>query len=219
MKKTFLCLIALMMMGGSVNAQEWWLGKEEWRDANRWHDPFDIYAGPVVGMTGSNMSVYDSKYYFGPYIGGILQCYFSNHFGLSFEMGYTRQGARDAWQSFDSTSLGGPYEYRLDYLETLYKLRYYPIKNFDVFAGLQFGIHLFANSTLDGHKTDIKSHIKKRAAHIILGGGYEMENLYFEGFYGIPLSRLASSDLGKAALRDSKMSVFVVTVGYRFKLF
>ena len=62
---------------------------QEWRDENRWHDPFDIYAGPVVGVAASNLTEYDGKYLFGPYIGGIIQTYFNNHWGMSFELAYT----------------------------------------------------------------------------------------------------------------------------------
>ena len=215
-----------------------WVNKvndnEEWRDENRWHDPFDIYAGPVGGVVASNLTEYDSKFYFGPYIGGILQAYFNNHFGMSLEFAYTRQGARDAWANFMSdedieirdsegnvvgSRARGPYEYRFDYINTLYKLRYYPIRNFNVFAGFLFGVHVGAKCDLNGDNRDIKDHLRKRAAHIIGGMGYELDNLFFECHYGLPISKLARTDQGKKVLRNAHEQTIMLTVGYRFKLY
>ena len=214
MKRLFILFALAIMAIGTVNAQEW-------RDENRWHDPFDIYAGPVVGVVASNLTNYDGKYMFGPYIGGMIQTYFNNHFGMSFEIAYNRQGVRDGWATFvdDDGTIAGPYEYRFDYLTNIYKVRYYPIKPFDVFAGLAFGVHVGAKCELNGKTIDIKEHLRKRAAHVLLGAGYEMDNLYFEGYYGLPLSKLAKTDLGRKALHDAKEQLFVLTVGYRFKVY
>ena len=215
-----------------------WVNKvndgEEWRDENRWHDPFDIYAGPVVGVVASNLTLYDSKYYFAPYIGGIIQAYFNNHFGMSLEFAYTRQGARDAWANFmtdedlnvtddEGNVIGsrakGPYEYRFDYINTLYKIRYYPVRRFNVFAGFLFGVHIGAKCDLDGDSRNIKGHLRKRAAHVVGGIGYELDNLFFEGYYGLPLSKLANSSQGKKVLRNAHEQTIMLTVGYRFKLY
>ena len=214
MKRLFILFAITVMAVNATNAQEW-------RDENRWHDPFDIYAGPVVGAVASNLTDYDGKYMFGPYVGGILQAYISNHFGMSFEMAYTRQGVRDGWAKFvdDDNTIAGPYEYRFDYLNTIYKLRYYPVKPFNVFTGLSFGVHIGAKCELNGNTIDIKDHVRKRAAHIIGGVGYEMDNLYFEGYYGFPLSKLAYSSTGKKALHNAKEQIFVLTVGYRIKVY
>ena len=67
MRRKLTCLFVLAMTAFTLHAQETvydsngrqdpsdiWVNKvndgKEWRDENRWHDPFDIYAGPVVGM-------------------------------------------------------------------------------------------------------------------------------------------------------------------------
>ena len=119
MRKLIFSVFAFVLGISSLHAQEEkydvngrqdpstiWVNKvndnQEWRDENRWHDPFDIYAGPVVGMVASKLTEYDGKHYFGPYIGGMIQTYFNNHFGMSLEFAYTRQGARDAWANFMS---------------------------------------------------------------------------------------------------------------------
>lgn len=215
MKRLLLAFAVAMMAVSTVSAQEW-------RDENRWHDPFDIYAGPVVGAVASNLTNYDGKSMFGPYIGGMIQTYFNNHFGMSFELAYTRQGVRDGWAKFveDESISAGPYEYRFDYLTNIYKVRYYPIKPVDIFAGLSFGVHVSAKCDEPNGKTrSIKKEVRSRAAHFLLGAGYEMDNLYFEGYYGLPLSKLAKTDLGRKALHDAKEQIFVLTVGYRFKVY
>ena len=150
-----------------------------------------------------------------------------HHFGTSIEFGFCRQGVRNAWANFltqadfdENPNLqAGPYEYRLDYLSTIYKLRYYPIRPVNIFAGLMMGVHLKAKCTINDRDINIKDYIRSRAAHIIAGLGYEMDKLYFEGYYGFPISKLADSDLGRKALHNAKEHVFMVTVGYRFKLY
>lgn len=252
MRKLLISIIALFSTLSVANAQEEvftqdgrqdpstiWVNKvedgEEWRDENRWHDPFDIYAGPVAGMMASNMTKLDGNYLFSPYFGGILHVYFSNHFGMSFELGYSHQGTRDAWDNFHTDQQliekggqdesgnpimqRGPYDYNLHYINSAYKLRYYPIRQFNVFAGFLFGVHFGASSTLDGKKTDIKGHLRKRAGHIIGGAGYELDNLYFEGYYGLPISKLASSSQGRFVLGDAHEQVILLTVGYKFKVY
>lgn len=244
MKRLFLSAITLIAMTCAIEAQEVkynedgrqdpstiWVNKvddgQEWRDENRWHDPFDLYVGPVVGGVASTMTQYDGTFMFSPYIGGILQAYFNNHFGMSLEFGFMRQGVRDAWANFLTNEdfvknpelQAGPYKYQLDYLSTIYKLRYYPIRPVNVFAGLMMGVHLRARCTINDRNINIKDYISSRAAHIIAGAGYEMENLYFEGYYGFPISKLADSDRGRQALRNAKEHVFMLTVGYRFRLF
>ena len=251
MRRLLFFLLTITLPSVALNAQEVrydsngrqdpstiWVNKvddgEEWRDENRWHDPFDIYAGPVVGMVASKLTEYDNKFYFGPHIGGILQAYFNNHFGMSLEFAYSRQGGRDAWANFmsdkdleitddDGHVIGsrarGPYEYRFDYINTLYKIRYYPVRHFNFFAGFLFGVHIGAKCDLDGVNSNIKGHLRSRAAHIVGGFGYELDNLNFELSYGLPISKLAYSDHAKKVLRNAREHVIMLTVGYRIKLY
>ena len=241
MKRKLTCLTVIILSALSLQAQEAvydangrqkdiWVNKvndnQEWRDENRWHDPFDIYAGPVLGVVASKLTEYDGKFMFAPYIGGIIQTYFNNHIGMSLEFAYTRQGVRDAWANFltqeqmeEEHLSAGPYEYRLDYIDTSYKLRYYPIRNFNIFAGFLFGVHFNAKCELDGVDTNIKKHLHKRMAHVIGGIAYELDNLIFEGYYGFPLSKLASSSTGRKALHNAREHVILLTVGYRFKVY
>lgn len=212
MKKLILSLMLVVTSSLTVQAQIW-------QQSSQWHEPFDMYAGPTLGCVASNLTVYDGKTMFGPYVGGFIQTYFNNHFGMSLEFAYTRQGARDAWQTFSPEHEGGPYEYRLDYINTLYKLRYYPVKRFDTYVGLMTGVHINAKCTLDGVDTDIKNDLHRRSAHVIGGVGYELDNLNFEAYYGFPLQKLARTNRGYKAMRGAREHVVILTVGYRFKLY
>lgn len=211
------------------------LHAQEWRDENRYHDPFDIVFGPTVGVAASNMTEYDGSYKFSPVFGGFIQTYFCNHFGMSFELNYSREGTRDAWANFltdeelaitnsEGEVIGhrerGPYNYDLDYINMIYKLRYYPTRRLNMYLGFKFGVHVNASCTLDGKSNDIKSSLRRRAGHIIGGFGYELDKLNIEGYYCFPISHLRKSDseAGKRALRDAKENVFMLTVGYRIKL-
>ena len=98
-------------------------------------------------------------------------------------------------------------------------MRYYPVRNFDVMAGFIFNVYLHAKSELDNRKYDIIDHIHKRSAHFLLGAGYEMEKFYVEGYYGLPLSKLARTSTGRRALGSARENVFMVTLGYHIKLY
>ncbi len=209
-------LISLLLVV-SVSA----LHAQEWRDENRYHDPFDMYVGPTLGVAASNMTEYDGKYKFGFIAGAYIQTYFCNHFGMSFELNFAQEGTRDAWQTFEPTRAGGPYNYTMTYLNTIYKLRYYPTRRLNAFVGFKFGVHIHASCTLDGQKTNINGALRKRAGHLVGGFGYELDKLNIEAYYCLPLIHLrkADSEAGLRALRDAKENVFMLTLGYRIKLY
>lgn len=227
MKRLLFGLLALMLASQSISAQEW-------RDENRWHDPFDIYAAPVAGLAISNMTEYDSKALISPYVGGMIQTYFTNHWGMSFELGFSQQGCRDAWDNFhsdqelvdmkmDPIAARGPYNYRITCMNTLYKVRYYPIRNFLVSAGFLFNVHMKSKAEKENNdgtsRNDINDHLHRRSAHVIAGLGYESNHFYIEGYYGFPLSRLARSNQGIKALGSSRVHVAMITLGYRIKVY
>lgn len=222
MRRILSSLAAIILAASSLQAQEW-------RDENRWHDPFDIYAGPKLGVTVSNLTNYDGKSLYTPYIGGFIQTYFCNHWGMSFEMAYTRMGTHDAWDNFHTDEeitrengtidRRGPYKYSFDYWESIYKMRYYPIKNFNLMAGFMFGAHINAKSELDNKDYDILGHLHKRSAHALFGVGYETNKLSIEACYCLPLSKLADSATGRRALGNARLHAFTVTVGYRIKVY
>ena len=245
MKRLLFGLLALMLASQSASAQEW-------RDENRWHDPFDIYAAPVAGLAISNMTQFDCKATISPYVGGMIQTYFTNHWGMSFELGFSQQGSRDAWDNFHSEQelrdilysydtqkkyreshdgnevplqegVRGPYDYTLTCMNTLYKVRYYPIRNFCFTAGFLFNVHLKSTVKKEDSSgttdNNISDHLHKRTAHVLGGFGYETKNLYVEGYYGFPLTGLAKSDFGEKRLGNAHLHVIALTVGYRFKVY
>ena len=223
-------IISIMLVTASLGTAH----AQIWQYSSQWHNPFDIYTGPVLGGVASKMTEYDGKTMFSPYIGGLLHTYFNNHWGMSLEFAYTRQGAHDAWANFmkeedlqiknsDGEVIGekarGPYEYRFDYINTIYKMRYYPVKNFDAFAGLMVGVHFNAKCDLNDESTDIIKELHKRSAHVIGGVGYELDNLQFEAYYGFPLQGLARSTKGKRIMNGAREHLIMVTVGYRIKIY
>ena len=245
MKRLLFGLLALMLASQSISAQEW-------RDENRWHDPFDIYAAPVGGLVVSHMTKFDSKTAVSPYVGGMIQTYFTNHWGMSFELGFSQQGSYNVWDKFHSddelrnllytkeqqkrymeenggeevpipSESRGPYDYSFTCMNTLYKVRYYPIRNFCFTAGFLFNVHLKSKVTKENSsgssENEMADHLHKRTAHVLGGFGYETKNLYVEGYYGFPLTGLAKSDFGEKRLGNARMHVIALTVGYRFKVY
>ena len=224
MKKYFLILAMSVLSINTIQAQV---------DPNKphWHDPFDIYVGPKIGATYSQFTkVGGDPVIFGT-AGGFVEVFFTDRFGMNVEMMYTHQGGKglyhdvvkqvtDAEGNVTNQSIhSGPYDYDLDYINTIYKLKYYFTKQISAFTGFHFGTFINAKSVFQGEKTNIRKHLHRQAA-IPVGVSYETEKLMIEACYNFPLRQLADKNsLAETILGDARQNLFMLTVGYRIKVF
>lgn len=232
MKKLLVAIALGLISFSTIHAQV---------DPNKihWHDPFDIYVGPKIGATYSQFTkVGGDPVIFGT-AGGFVEVFFTDRFGMNVEMMYTHQGgkgiyhdvrmrtyAEDGSQVYQDVH-SGPYDYDLDYINTIYKLKYYFTKQISVFSGFHFGTFINAKSVFQGEKTNFRKYLHRQAA-IPIGVSFETEKLMIEACYNFPLRQLANRNQWvneekgikvEDILGNAKQNLFMLTVGYKIKVF
>ena len=190
----------------------------------RWHEPFDIYVGPKIGVSYSTFTKVGGDPMIWGMVGGFVEVYFTDRLGMNVEMNYSHQGARNVFHASDNPNAQGSYLYRLDYINTEYKLKYYFIKPVCAYAGFHFGTLINAkseNKSVDPVAiTNIRKHLHRQAS-ISVGASYETEKWVVDGMYCFPLRRLANKndELAETILGDAKQHIFMLTFGWKIKMF
>lgn len=198
---------------------------------SRWRDPFDIYVGPKIGASYSQFSQVGGDPVIFGCAGGFVEVFFNDHIGMNVEMLYTHQGGKNLYHNLTETTQledgtttsqvvnSGPYDYNLDYINTIYKLKYYFTKQICIYTGFHLGTFINAKSVYNGSKTNIRKHLHRQAS-VPIGISYETEKLVFEANYNWPIRMLANKNSkAEEILGKARQHLFLLTVGYKIKVF
>lgn len=142
-------------------------------------------------------------------VGAFADYRFTDHFALSADVLYSRQGVSFGKEADVRT------KERLNYLNIPILANYYIIGGLAVKAGIQPGFLLNSKSMTKNNETTIKTDGKgwsNADFSIPLGVSYDCPfGIILEARYNIGVSNIVTSDLGTA-----RNSVFSIMVGYRF---
>ncbi|MBQ2553929.1 MAG: hypothetical protein II562_02385 [Prevotella sp.] len=188
-------------------------------EKEHWREPFDLYVGPKVGATYSNITKLGGDPVIFGTLGGFVEVFFTDRLGMNIELSMTHEGSKNVKHT-NSAGAVGEYDYNFWLINTDYKLKYYFTKEICVFTGFHFGTFTHAKAKLHGGSTgNIKSHLHRQGA-IPVGLSYETEKFSVEGVYHFPLRKLAKKD-GKAEeiMGDAKTQLIELKFGYKIKLF
>jgi hypothetical protein len=171
-------------------------------------------------------------------IGGEAEYQFAKKFSVAAGINYTTQGC--GWKDIDYFDGGAKIKIKdqsdiLGYIKIPIVANYYIFKGFAVKAGIQFGFMVsskfFAHAKADvdalgdGVKrevdlygfVDMKDQYKKFDFSIPVGVSYQFKvPIVIDARYQIGLTKLNKESF--AGIKDSKNSVFTLTVGYKFAL-
>ena len=171
-------------------------------------------------------------------IGGEAEYQFAKKFSVAAGINYTTQGC--GWKDIDYFDGGAKIKIKdqsdvLGYIKIPIVANYYIFKGFAVKAGVQFGFMVsskfFAHGEADydlfrdGVKrevdlygyVDMKDQYKKFDFSIPVGVSYQFKTpIVIDARYQIGLTRL--NKYSYDGIKDSKNSVFTLTVGYKFGL-
>ena len=233
--KKIMMVVAALMVTVSANAQ---FEKGTWSlqpyfggvvSSVKNVDPFDIGSG---GLLKKKMTV-------GIIFGGEAEYQISNRFSAAVGLNYTTQGC--AWEDFDYWD--GPIRVKvknqcdnLGYIKIPVVANYYIAKGLAVKAGVQFGFmvnsEFYASGEAkmdvfeDGVMRDVnlygtvnmKDTYNKFDFSIPVGLSYQVKQLpiTIDARYQIGLTKLNKESI--PGVKDSKNSVFTLTVGYKFAL-
>ena len=145
----------------------------------------------------------------GVVVGAFADYRFTDHFALSADVLYSRQGVSFGKEEDVRT------KERLNYLNIPILANYYIIGGLAVKAGIQPGFLLNSKSMTKNNETTIKTDGKgwsNADFSIPIGVSYDCPfGIILEARYNIGVSNIVTSDLGTA-----RNSVFSIMVGYRF---
>lgn len=190
-----------------------------------WFDPWDLYVGPKAGIAYSNLSSLGGDAKIGLNAGVFVESHITERFAICFDMMYARVGSDNVYHnniipnedgSLPST---GPYYYKFDFLNTQYKLRYYVMKNLNVFTGLHLSRVVKAKSIVNDVESKIKKDIRSGDLLIPFGAEFSFKNLAIEATYYLPLRKLAKSDRAMNLLGNAKQNLITVTLAYKIQMF
>ncbi|MBQ3699484.1 MAG: PorT family protein [Prevotella sp.] len=234
MKKIMMVVVASLMATLSANAQ---FEKGTWS-----LQPY--YGGVVSSVTNAGSFDIDDgvelkkKMTVGFIIGGEAEYQFADKFSIAAGLNYTSQGC--GWKDFDYWE--GPVKVEvkdqsdiLGYIKIPIVANYYIFKGFAVKTGVQLGFLVTSkfyahgkskmdilgdgvNRELDLYATiDMKDQYKKFDFSIPIGVSYQFKvPITIDARYQIGLTKLNKESV--AGVKDSKNSVFTLTVGYKFAL-
>lgn len=154
---------------------------------------------PQIGINASTLTNDDkAKYKLGVVAGAELEYQASNLLGIAVGLQYSMQG----------TAVKNTNAMKLDYLIVPIRAKVYVARNFSLNAGAQLGF--LTNAKWD--EVDIKARSKTFDFAIPLGASYEIANVVIDARYNLGLTNVLEKE------SDSKNSVLMLTVGYRFDL-
>ena len=164
---------------------------------------------PQVGMTLATVTSFDdAKMKVGLVAGAEVEYQATDMLGIAGGLQYAMQG---------SAIDGADDNLNLDYLNIPIRAKVYVAPGFSIIAGVQFG---FLTREKAGDY-DIKDYTESFDFSIPLGASYEISNVVIDARYNLGLTKLSKEKkVGDAWVdgSDSKNSVIMLTVGYRFDL-
>ena len=204
MKKVLFVLLAMALLGGTVQAQSDFKSKVESATGPK------FYFGPKFGfnITSISNSGYDkSKFSF--LAGGFAEFRFNREFSFLAELLYARQG--DADKHKDTK-----YRVRVNYLNIPLMAKYYVWQGLSVNFGPQIGFALNARSVTKNDGSTVK--VKVRNLNTLdfgfgLGVSYDFDwGLVVSTRYNLGLTNVFDKD----DVGNNKSRSFQLTAGWRF---
>lgn len=181
------------------------------------YESSDIIVGFKAGPVASTLTGLDGKYKFGATAAGYVQIFFLDNLAFDIELAYTQQGTNDA------PRLSVPEEkcdYKLDYLNTNYIVKYYFKDNMSVYGGLNTGIILRAKAQKGNETRSLRDHIHSGDFGTVVGLEYVIKNKWtVDARWQWNPRKIAETDVLKKEIGNARHQTFSLTVGYKFQVF
>lgn len=169
---------------------------------------------PMVGMTIANITDAegtDSK--IGLAAGVEAEFGVAEKFGITAGAIYSMQGAKESG-SFDDYDAYGTAKLKLEYINIPILANYYIVPGLAIKAGIQPGFNVKSKIKVSSGGTSAEQDldgIKTVDFSIPVGLSYEYQGFVFDARYNWGLTKIVDGS-------DSKNSVFMISLGYKFAL-
>ena len=202
MRKRMIAMLLGLTMCGAMAAQTH-------------YEEGEVILTPYAGAVTSRMMGNENSWKVGLAGGVKVQFFLTPSFSVSIGSNYTHLGAKDQYQYYQNEKTG-PYDYRLDYINTDYLAQKY---FFYVFAGFHVGWLVNAKSELAGLSTDIKDELHEGSCSVPVGVGFNFGKLNVNARFDYPINRLSKSTYSKELLsKKAREMQVMVTLGYNIQL-
>ena len=118
-----------------------------------------------------------------------------------------------------TTENAGPYDYRLDYINTSYLLHYYPTRWLSFYTGVTGGKLFNAKSEYNSQSVDIENELHGSLLTVPVGFSLEIGKVMLDARWNYQLNKLPDSDKAKSILPNSVLNMVQLTVGYKIQVF
>ena len=205
MRKRMIAMLLGLTMCGAVSARTH-------------YEEGEVILTPYAGTVMSRMMGNENSWKVGLAGGAKVQFFLTPSFSVSIGANYTHLGAKDQYQYYQNEKTG-PYDYRLDYINTDYLAQRYFNDKLYIFAGFHLGWLFNAKSELAGHSTDIKDELHEGSCSVPVGIGCNLGKLNVNARFDYPINRLSRSAFSKELLsKKAREMQVMVTVGYNIQL-
>ena len=208
MKKYILILLLAMTATATVSAAD----KYE-------RVPWDIFVIPKAGAAGSFMRHSGGEFKIGLTGGVAMQVYFTPKLAFDIELAYLHAGTKNAYITWVTEENAGPYDYRLDYINTSYLLHYYPTHWLSFYTGVTGGKLFNAKSEYRSQIVDIEDELHGSLLTVPVGFSLELGKVMLDARWNYQLNKLPDSDKAKQILPNSVLNMVQLTVGYKIQVF
>ncbi|WP_277045345.1 outer membrane beta-barrel protein [Prevotella multiformis] len=194
------------------------------------HTIWDIYIAPKIGLDLSNLPGIDGNVKLGVVGAAYVEVFVAKNIAIDAEMQYSRQGSSGVYRNLHTTDAAGtptvreygPYDFKLDYINTNYLVRWYPWADlpWSFTTGLHMGYIVSAHAKMKhGADKNIKRDIHSGDLALPLGISYEWKQWQLEARYNLYFRKLARSHEAEVLMRNARNNMLEVTLGYRIKMF
>lgn len=219
MKKLFLTVAIAVLSFATTQAQEF---------------KFGVKAGLNVATIGGDFGIADfdeqsdTKSTIGFHVGGLAEIVLSDKFSLQPELMFSQQGAKTEFTFVGDPEDNFDVETTLSYINLPIMAKFYPVENFSIELGPQFGF-LVSDKDVDSQDGTLSGEdapkYKSFDYGLNVGLGYKLDNgIFFQARYNIGLAKIDDTpdaldglDFGFIENTFSRKNrVLQVSVGYMF---
>lgn len=177
------------------------------------HGPWDIYVGPRAGVVLNDLTSVDGDMEVGMLLGVNAEVFFSEKFSLNMGFNYTHQGGNDV-----VSKNNGKYDYDLNYINTEFTFRYYPVDRFCMFGGLDLG--RIVKSRIEGAegRFGLKDYMHKGSLSFPVGVAVNYKRCELGVSYRFQVNRIARHTFADY-LGSARNSSIAVSFVYRTRVF
>lgn len=194
------------------------------------HTEWDGFVTPKVGIVASKMPGMSGQPKIGITFGAALEVFVLKNLAVDVDLNYSRQGATNSHfvervyypDLLEYAYEGGSYTYNLDYINTDYLVRWYPIADqpLSFYSGIHLSRLIGAHSKMKDSESSssIRSELHSGDVAIPVGATYEFGQWTVDGrFYYSPW-HIAKSYRAKQILGNATNAAISVTIGYKIQM-